>query len=276
MTKISVIIPTFNREHFVQKAIKSVLEQTYTDFELIIVDDGSTDNVSQAISKFNDPRLSYIYKENKGVSSARNHGITISQGKYIAFLDSDDYWIPQKLEKQMRFFKNNPEYKIQQTQELWIRHGKRVNQMKKHEKPSGEIYGDCLKMCVITPSSALINKTIFNEIGLFDESLPACEDYDLWLRISCKYPVALIDENLIVKYGGHQDQLSRKIKFLDKYRIQAMQKMLNSGILSEAQKQLTITELHNKCTIYGHGCIKHNKQEEGYKYLNLAKQYDKF
>lgn len=273
MSKVSIIIPTFNRAAFLEKAVSSVLEQTFTDFELFVIDDGSTDNTQSILSKFTDKRLKVITQNNQGVSSARNLGIRHSNGAYLAFLDSDDYWLTNKLERQMQYFSDNPECVIQQTQEIWIRHGKRVNQMKKHAKPRGDIFEASLKMCMITPSSVIMHHTVLEDVGLFDESLPACEDYDLWLRISCKYKVALIDENLIVKHGGHTDQLSRSIPSLDQYRIFAMEKSLKANVLTEPQRKATITELKKKGQIYANGCRKHGKQKEALRIEAICAQF---
>ena len=194
MSLISVIIPTYNRETVLPRAITSVLAQKGADFELIIVDDGSTDSTNNFIesrSPFPVPRV--FHQENKGPAAARNLGIKHAQGEWIAFLDSDDEWKPGKLKAQLKFFEENPEYFICQTEEIWIRNGTRVNPMKKHQKFGGWIFEKCLPLCVVSPSAVMMRRKLFGEVGLFDESLPACEDYDLWLRIAAKYPIVLIE-----------------------------------------------------------------------------------
>lgn len=231
--QVSVIIPTYNRGYMLHHAIDSVLAQDFKDFELIVSDDGSTDNTREIIQSYGD-RIKSIYKNNKGVSAARNRGIEIASGAFIAFLDSDDLWLPGKLSAQVEFFNSNPEALICQTQEMWIRHGIRVNPMKKHKKKSGMIFEPSLLLCLVSPSAVMIKRELFDIVGLFDESLPACEDYDLWLRITCKFSVFLIDKSLTVKKGGHKDQLS-KMPCLDIYRIKSIEKILKSGQLTEKQ-----------------------------------------
>ena len=206
---ISVIIPTYNRLSVLPRAIDSVLNQTFLDIELIIVDDGSTDKTSEVIrSRY--PKVICVRQNNSGVSSARNVGIDHASGEWIALLDSDDEWFPEKLTVQIRALKNDPEMNICHTNETWIHNGSLINQKKKHEKFGGWIFQKCLPLCCISPSSVLVKKSIFKKVGLFDESLQACEDYDMWLKITARNPVLYIKDSLIKKYGGHDDQLSKK------------------------------------------------------------------
>jgi glycosyltransferase involved in cell wall biosynthesis len=269
---ISIVIPTYNRASFLKEAIDSVLSQTYRNFELIVVDDGSTDDTPKLLSSYGE-KIKVIKKANKGPSAARNRGIKAAKGGWIAFLDSDDVWKPGKLEKQVRFIKDNPEVKICQTEEVWIRNGKRVNPRKKHEMHSGWIYEQCLPLCIVSPSSVMIHRDVFEKVGLFDETMLACEDYDLWLRIAPHYPICLVREKLIVKQGGHADQQSHVISSLDLLRIKAMVKSLESGGLNESQYEAALLELNKKCRVYGNGCIKRGKKEEGEKYLRLPEKY---
>lgn len=254
---VSVIIPAYNRKELLQRAVQSVQDQTYKNFELIVVDDGSTDGTE---GTYRQPH--------QGVSAARNLGIRKSRGGLIAFLDSDDAWAPQKLQRQVRFFQDHPDARICQTEEIWIRNGRRVNPMKKHKKYSGMIFRQCLPLCIVSPSAVMMRRELFDQIGLFDESLPACEDYDLWLRVACRFPIYLIEEPLTIKYGGHSDQLSRTVPALDKYRIQSMLKLLDSGILTSEQKQWTLEELKKKSKIYADGCLKHGRTEEAGRVLS--------
>jgi glycosyltransferase involved in cell wall biosynthesis len=269
---ISIVIPTYNRASFLKEAIDSVLSQTYRNFELIVVDDGSTDDTPKLLSSYGE-KIKVIKKANKGPSAARNRGIKAAKGGWIAFLDSDDVWKPGKLEKQVQFIKDNPEVKICQTEEIWIRNGKRVNPRKKHEMHSGWIYEQCLPLCIVSPSSVMIHRDVFEKVGLFDETMLACEDYDLWLRIAPHYPICLVREKLIVKQGGHADQQSHVISSLDLLRIKAMVKSLESGGLNESQYEAALLELNKKCRVYGNGCIKRGKKEEGEKYLRLPEKY---
>ena len=269
MSAVSVIIPTYNRARKLLRAISSVLYQTFTDCEVIVVDDGSDDGTADCLKPVMG-HIKYIrHPDNMGVSAARNRGIRASRYPFVAFLDSDDYWLPKKLSTQMAFFKRNPEAVACQTEEIWIRKGLRVNPGKRHLKPSGEIFVPSLKLCLVSPSSVVLKRSLLDEVGLFDEDLPACEDYDLWLRISCRYPIHLIPKHLVVKEGGFPDQLSSGLKGLDLFRIKALVKLLRGGQLTNAQFQATLQELTLKCQIYGSGCLKRGKKQEGEFYLKL-------
>lgn len=258
---ISVIIPTYNRKETLKRAIQSVLIQSYTPYEIIVIDDGSDDGTKEWL-KDNFPNVKYIYQMNSGVSSARNKGIKFARGDWIALLDSDDEWLPSKLKDQANEIELNPAAKFLHTNEIWIRNGVRVNQMKKHKKYGGYIFEKCLDMCRISPSSVLIKKDIFDEIGMFDETLKVCEDYDLWLRFASKYPVHFLDQPLIKKYGGHSDQLSKVDDGIESYRIRSLKKIMNSGILNKKQKTITKDVLVKKMYIYAKGLEKRNKIRE--------------
>jgi len=273
MPQVSVIIPTHNRAHLVGEAIDSVLSQTYDDLELIVVDDGSQDETRDVVASYSS-RLTYLHQEHRGVSAARNRGIERARGNYLAFLDSDDLWLKEKLHLQMECMKVHPETLICYTDEIWVRKGVRVNQMKKHRKYSGMIFEYCLPLCIVSPSSVLINRQLIDEVGGFDETLEVCEDYDLWLRISARHPMQFIETPLIVKRGGHADQLSKKGQGQDRFRIKALVKLLEEDYISAHQRKLAWEELVRKSTIYGNGCIKRGKKEEGEHILSLAEQYN--
>ncbi|WP_419661408.1 glycosyl transferase, family II [Desulfosarcina variabilis str. Montpellier] len=257
---VSVIMPTFNRAWSLKKAIDSVLSQEYANLETIVVDDGSTDDTPALLSSYG-TRIRVIRQANQGVSAARNAGIRAAQGELITLLDSDDAWLPGKVQAQVDFFDAHPENLICQTEEIWIRHGRRVNPKRHHKKHRGMIFERCLPLCLISPSAVMMRRRLLDEVGLFDEQLPACEDYDLWLRITFKYPVALIDEPLIVKHGGHADQLSAMPQ-LDRYRIQAIVKILRQGVLSADQTAAALDVLTRKCAIYATGCRKRGRLGE--------------
>jgi glycosyltransferase involved in cell wall biosynthesis len=262
MPFFSVIIPAYNRFDALQRAIASVHAQTYKDFELIIVDDGSDDDTPLLASKSGNS-IKYIRQENCGVSSARNNGISLSNAQYIAFLDSDDQWLPDKLQEQFIYIKENPGIEIHQTEEIWIRNGRRVNSMKKHVKTEGDIFINSLDLCMISPSSVVMNRVLFEKYGMFDVDLPVCEDYDLWLRITGYETVGLIKKNLIIKYGGHDSQLSKQYWGMDRFRIYAIIKLLRSErnkIKPEYFKMAAMTAIR-KCRILLDGALKRDKIE---------------
>jgi len=268
--KVSVIIPTYNRGWILREAIDSVLDQEFKDFELIVVDDGSTDDTHDILDTYGQ-EITVLRQRNKGVSAARNRGVSVAAGQLIAFLDSDDLWLPPKLTRQVDFFSSNPAAVINQSEEIWIRNGARVNPGKRHRKFSGMIFERSLDLCLVSPSAVMIRKQLFDIVGLFDESLPACEDYDLWLRISCRYPVHLIDTPLIVKRGGHGDQLS-KTAGLDKYRIQALMNVIESRLLSKAQYNAALQTLQEKSSIYAAGCRKRGREDEARYFEKLTER----
>ncbi|MCF8068038.1 MAG: glycosyltransferase [Desulfobacterales bacterium] len=268
---ISIIIPTYNRDWIIRDAVNSVLSQNYNNFELIVVNDGSTDDTSDILDEYGD-QINVIYQENRGVSAARNLGISKSSGQYVAFLDSDDTWLPDKLSCQIDFFRNNPAALICQTEEIWVRNGKRVNPKYKHQKLSGLIFESSLALCLVSPSAVMIDKKLFNMVGLFDESLPACEDYDLWLRTSYRIPIHLIDVPHIIKRGGHDDQLSSN-PCLDRYRIQSIKNIIENHPLDGIQRLAAIEMLKKKCKIYANGCLKRGRDDEAKQYLDLKKTF---
>ena len=287
MELISVIIPTYNRAPTLPRAVDSVLAQKGADFELLVIDDGSTDDTKSLYevrrTEYGEKECSvrrtpctvpvrFLSQSNKGPSAARNLGIKEAKGTWIAFLDSDDAWMPGKLKAQLKFFDENPDYLICQTEEIWIRNGVRVNPMKKHQKFGGWIFEKCLPLCVVSPSAVMMHRKLFDEVGLFDESLPACEDYDLWLRIAAKHPVGLIEKPYILKYGGHADQRSREFPAMDQFRIRSLAKILASGVLTPEQIVATRRQLEEKAKIYIEGALKRGKKEEAEEITLLAQR----
>jgi len=265
--KITVIIPTYNRENLLDRTIQSVLNQTVQADEIIIIDDGSLDNTHELVHNYK--QIKYIYQENKGVSNARNHGIQVSSNSWICFLDSDDMWEEDKLEKQIAFHIQNPHILFSNTDELWIFNNKIIKQKKHQLKPSGYCFEENIANTLIGASTVMIHKSIFEDIGYFDENLIACEDYDLWLRILYKYELGLINEKLIQKIAGHENQLSFSTKMMDEYRIKALQKHQNSIFRDSIN-----IEILKRCDILIKGAIKHNNKDiENYyfKLKNLVK-----
>jgi len=271
---ISVVIPSYNRKEFLKRSIDSAINQTKKPFEIIVVDDGSTDGTESMIKSDYD-FVKFIKQKNKGVSAARNIGIEVSIGEWICFLDSDDEWKKDKLEKQINAMKSNPGYKFFHSNEIWIKNGIRINQKKKHKKYGGDIFDKCLDMCRISPSSVMINKTVFDEVGNFNEDLVVCEDYELWLRICDKYRVFFIDEPLIIKYGGHQGQLSYSIESIENHRIKALEYLILEN-LNRKNKRHAIQMLLSKLNIYLKGLVKRRKNDEIAVYEEKIKVWNKF
>ena len=256
MLLISVVIPTYNRAHTIARAIDSVLAQTYGNFELIVVDDASTDETLDILKGYGGRIKVLKQQRNEGVSVSRNRGVREAKGSYICFLDSDDAWRPQKLEFQVNLLERE-DFKIIHSEEIWIRKGVRVNPKKIHQKYGGWIFKECLPRCIISPSAVMIEKETFLQEGGFDETLVVCEDYDLWAKLTCRYEVGFIEEPLIIKYGGHRDQLSRRYRGIDYYRIVSLERIRKHRSLSNEQKQLVSREIARKCRILTAARLRH-------------------
>jgi len=264
---ISVVIPVYNRPVQILRSVQSVLDQKYDNFECIVVDDGSTDETPSVLQSFG-KKIRVITTENRGVSAARNIGVEKSFGDFIAFLDSDDEWKPLKLKNQVEHLLAN-NWQITQTDEIWIRNGKFLNKKMKHTKPEGDIFEKSLELCCVTPSAVLLEKELLQKYGGFDESLPACEDFDLWIRMSINEKFGLLNEKLVVKYGGHIDQLSAT-PTLDKYRILSLHKIITTTKdLSQYHRTAMIENLKKRAEIYSNGAIKRGKKEESEWVQNL-------
>jgi len=243
LVKISVIIPTYNRAYLLKRSIESVLNQTYGELELIIIDDGSTDNTNEVVQSYlEDERVRLYQISNSGVSKARNYGVSKSTGSWIGFLDSDDQWHNNKLEEQVKFIDQNPQFKIIHAHENWVRNDKQVKIPKRYRKSGGDIFIRSLDQCMISPSVALISTELFQHYEGFREDFIVCEDYDLWLKITSENEVGFIDSVLCTKYGGHEDQLSMKYFAMDYYRVKSMNWILKNRVL-EKQKKLALVEM---------------------------------
>jgi GT2 family glycosyltransferase len=237
-----------------------------------VVDDGSTDNTLDVVRQF--PAVKLIQLEtNQGVSFARNRGMDEARGEWIAFLDSDDVWEKHKLITQMKWSEFNPDQHAIYTDEIWIRNGVRVNAMKKHRKYSGDIFHHCLPLCIVSPSSVLLRSELLKKVGGFDESMPVCEDYDLWLRIAKDYPFHFIDEKLIIKRGGHEDQLSLKYWGMDRWRVHALEKLLQENGLDEKQRDGVAAMLIEKCRVLINGYGKRGKTQDEEHCRSLMARY---
>lgn len=236
---VSVVIPVYNRPQQVLEALYSVARQTVPPSEVIVVDDASTDQTKEAVanwihtfqpkyikSKF----VHELLPKNFGVSAARNRGVGLSTGKWIAFLDSDDVWKKKKLEMQLEFFARHPDCRWLHCDERWLRDGQHLNQKKNHKKegtylsPDSDLLARCLELCLVSPSAVVLERSLLAECDGFDESFEVCEDFDLWLRLLPDYPIGFVAQALVEKRGGHADQLSRRFHSMDWWRLRALQK----------------------------------------------------
>lgn len=269
---ISVVIPTFNRQTLILRALESVFEQSRPADEVIVVDDGSTDGTMEEVTK-KFPQAKYIPIAHQGVSAARNVGIKAARGRWVAFLDSDDVWHSDKLMRQIAFIEANPNARLIHCDENWVRDGKHLNQKSYHEKTGGDLFERSLQRCLISPSAVVINAVVFDRIGMFDETLTACEDYDLWLRICAQERVEFIPEKLITKYGGHPDQLSKTVWGLDRFRIQSLRKIISSKVLTDTQRALAILTVQKKLKVYINGAQKRGRLNEVSEYTQMLNEF---
>lgn len=259
---VDVIIPTFNRADVMMKAINSVLAQTYKNFILHIVDDGSTDHTQSVLDQFkNHPQVKIYLQKNSGVSAARNLAANSSEGQWISFLDSDDEWMPHKLETQMKYLSQHPDCQFIHSEELWIRNGVRVNPKVKHLKSNENIFLRSLDFCIISPSTVLLKRDLFVSHKGFDESFVVCEDYDLWLKILLKESIGFIPIALIEKHGGHADQLSTKFVAMDYWRIKSLVNLYMNQDASADQKILIKDVIVKKSDLLLRNYIKHQNQK---------------
>lgn len=272
-TNISVVIPVHNRPALLSQALHSVASQTLDPLEVVVVDDGSSPPVDDSIKDLC-PGITIIRNEkNAGVASARNRGIKCTSGEWIALLDSDDEWKPSKLEKQSKYFQRIPHIRAIHTDEKWLRNNNEVKPPAYLNKSNHLLWERSLKHCLICPSSVLLHRSVFDTIGFFDESLPVCEDYDFWLRLLLHKEIGLVDEKLVIKHGGHADQLSRSTWGMDRFRVMALQKLLANPLLSPNRKKLVYEALIKKCTILAQGAEKRQKRGDADTYRNLSEKY---
>jgi glycosyltransferase involved in cell wall biosynthesis len=253
------------------EAVASVLAQTFKGFELIVVDDGSSDESAAKLRQSGSP-MRIISQIRQGVAAARNAGVSAASGRYLAFLDSDDLWLPEKLSLQTAFMEAHPEIAICQTEEIWIRHGARVNPGLRHLKPSGDIFARSLDLCLVSPSAVMMKRGLFLEAGGFDETLPVCEDYDLWLRIAVDHMVPLLPQFLVVKRGGHSDQLSHSVWGMDRFRVAALQKLLRSELAGE-RRRLARAALAHKAAILAAGARKRGREGDALAYEAMGDEF---
>lgn len=272
LQSIAVIIPVRDRRLLIERALRSVLNQSYQPAQIIVVDDGSTDGSGEVVSQLF-PQIDIIFSAAKGVSHARNLGLDRARADWIALLDSDDVWHSNKLQRQMERISHEPAARVVHCDEIWIRDGVRVNPMRKHAKPGGSIYRKCLPLCCMSPSATMIHASVFADVGGFDESMPACEDYDLWLRIAARYRVHYVDEKLLTRYGGHADQLSATVPAQDQYRLRALDKMLSGDVLDDDDWNATLECFAGKVKIYANGAQKRGRINEASDWRRRLRKY---
>jgi glycosyltransferase involved in cell wall biosynthesis len=273
--QVSVIIPVYNRRAMVREAVDSVLAQTAASFELIVVDDGSTDGTGEDLAQLAVGRGETIrieHTENRGPAAARNRGVATARAPLVAFLDSDDLWAPEKLERHLEFMRANPCCAISQTNETWIRNERRVNPGMRHRKRAGDFFVDSLRTCLVSPSAVLMRKQLFDSIGGFDEDMRAAEDYDLWLRIQVEHEIGLLDEPMTTRRAGHPDQLSASTPAIDRFRILALAKLLGRDSLSQERRLATTEVLIEKCQIYAAGLARRGRIDAARRYESIAEQ----
>jgi len=267
---VSVVIPTRDRAELVRRAVDSVLAQTHAALDVVVVDDGSVDDTRAKLDQVRDPRLRVLAHDRpRGVSAARNTGLAAARGDYLALLDSDDAWLPAKVERLLGFARQRG-YAICQNQEIWMRGGRRVNPGLAQRKMDGCFFEAALERCLVSPSSVLFTRGFLETVGGFDESLPACEDYDLWLRGLLRYPVGLLDEWLTVRYGGRSDQLSASFVGMDLFRIRSMVQLLGRPDVTDWHRDCIKKELQRKAALYVRGCLKNDRPEEAGRVRDLV------
>ncbi|MGH7925288.1 MAG: glycosyltransferase family 2 protein [Candidatus Binatus sp.] len=269
--EVSVIIPTYNRRAMLREAIGSVLAQSIEGLELIVIDDGSTDGTAEALARL-ERTIRFERIDHRGPAAARNRGVALARAPVIAFLDSDDLWSAAKLERQLEFMRANPRCAISQTEEIWIRNGRRVNPGLRHRKRAGDIFVDSLRTCLISMSATIMRTELFRACGGFDEIMTAAEDYDLWLRTLIDHEVGLLDSPLVTRRGGHPDQTSATTPALDRFRILALTKLLADDRLSPTRRTAVVEVLAEKCRIYAGGLRRRDKVDAAQLYEWVAEQ----
>lgn len=269
---VSVVIPTFNRGGLLPRAVASVLEQSHHHLECIVVDDGSDDHTPHLLERLagTDARLQCLrLVTNRGVAAARNAGIARSRGACIALLDSDDCWLPRKLERQLAFMQEQG-LEVCQTEELWLRDGRRVNPGQRYVKTGGRFFARALEVCLVSPSCCMFTRRFWDEVGPFDENLRACEDYDLWLRALLRHDIGLLPEPLVIRHGGRPDQLSLQVLGQDLFRVRALLKLLEREPLAPDQRSQVLEALRNKAQVYVQGCIRRGRLDEAHRVQSMV------
>ena len=269
---MSVVIPTYNRSELVREAAASVLAQTYRPLELIVVDDGSSDATSDALAPLSGVQV--LRQAHTGMpGQVRNAGARLARGEYLAFLDSDDLWLPQKLAQQVAAATAAGEV-ISHTRERWVRRGRVISQRSQRHRRRGDLFADSLRRCVLGPSTVLLRRAVFEQTGGFREDLEIAEDYELWLRLTARYQVGYVAQELVIKRAGHADQLSERYGQIEIFRLRALRDLVTAGHFSTASRHTAAgAELARKARIYAAGCRKRGRLGEAERYQALAQRW---
>lgn len=268
---VSVIIPVYNREKMICEAVESVLQQTYSNWELIIADDGSTDNTMSVLGAYKKhPQISVLSLKHSGCPGlVRNNAVESAAGRWLAFLDSDDLWMKEKLEREIKLLNHSSSCRFVHSLERWERNGKVVSQVHRKHKKEGDLFETSLGKCEIGPSTVVMERTLFMHYGGFRNDLEICEDYEFWLRITAENPIAYVDRELVVKRGGHSDQLSTKYGFIEIFKINALKFLVEEQMFEREKMVLARRELARKCKIYSSGCRKRGREKEAMEFETL-------
>ena len=268
---VSVVIPTYNRVDLLRQAVSSVLRQSYAPLELIVVDDGSTDATAAAMDPPAGVRL--VRQQHTGMpGQVRNAGVRLARGAYLAFLDSDDLWLPHKLAVQIAAAQAAGAA-ITHTRERWVRNGQIVSQRRQRHRRSGDLFAESLRKCVIGPSTVLLLRGAFEEAGGFREDLEIAEDYELWLRLTARHPVAYVERESVIKRAGHGDQLSERYGYIELFRLRALRDLVEGHCFAPARHAAAAAELARKARICAAGCRKRGRVSEAEQYTALAHRW---
>ena len=271
---VSVVIPTYNRAALLREAVASVLRQCYAPLELIVVDDGSTDATVACLRPLRELRI--VRQDHTGMpGQARNAGARVARGEYLAFLDSDDLWLPHKLAVQVAAAVAAGDA-INHTRERWLRGARVVAQRGQRHRRSGDLFADSLRKCIIGPSTVLLRRAAFEEAGGFREDLEIAEDYELWLRLTACHRVGYVDRESVIKRAGHGDQLSERYGHIELFRLHALRDLLERGDrqhFTPGQRAAAAAELARKARIYAAGCSKRGRAAEADRYTALAHRW---
>ncbi len=271
MPTVSVIIHTYNNEKFIAETIESVLNQTYKDYEIIIVDDGSVDGTRDALSPYKQ-KIRYHYKENGGIASAKNTGISLSEAEFVAFLDHDDLWVSDKLQLQMECFKENPQVGLVYAQYTSFRDGKELR-TKPEKGYSGWIFKELLAKSFIQTSTVMVKKECLNIVGSYDESFSLGDEYDMFLRISKKFQCGFVDKGL-TRYRVHDTNASNNDFLFDNENLGVYKKIYdNFTDLDGEEKKILRKRIARYSMKVAEGLISQGKLEESKKYQKDALNY---